>query len=632
MASFTTQHNTSNGRLGTFSFDLPIQTPFLFPVSYLMSGTTAKGGATWKYILQDQQEETKPFTLMRRQSPLLSQVLHFLDYRVSPNGVKKWREKSIKGLYNEQIEGLNYQAPLFLDSGGFKLMFRTGLDLELERYGISLREGEEAKSILKLQKDLGGDIVATLDYPLPPGLSPLEMETRMTRSRENAIETARLLQQDGKFEDFSPFLHMAVHGLSPEAISGYVTSLFMSLQEEELTEINFGLAIGSLVPLRKGLQKNALMIDIIRAAVSAVPEKVKNRIPFHVFGVTGLIVPFLAYLGIDTFDSSTFAQDARSLKYISPDTFERHNIMEMAPKDIICNCFICTEMKKERKLQELQESLISETRGVPQESGFYKSKYYADIALHNLELDNAILEKAREAIRADTLDEYLVELSRNFPRMRDALTAVSAHDEKLRTKATRYVLPTPERLHFVKEEPARYITLTHTPDDFNINSNGYHPTGDNKILLIIPCSREKPYSNSHTHTHISKYLEESIPNWQDKIDKVTLSGLYGPVPVTHESKPAVLEYEFSLISTNHTQIEECTNRLVQFLEKHKDHYDQYIAYGTSNAYRTVFDKTAKQFSELDIYPKKPKARRLNEFFRIKNITELTTHLEETLQT
>ena len=215
--------------------------------------------------------------------------------------------------------------------------------------------------------------------------------------------------------------------------------------------------------------------------------------------------------------------------------------------------------------------------------------------------------------------------------MRDTLTAVAAHDKTLKIKATRYISPTPQRRNFVKESPVRYITLTHTPDDFNVNANGYQPTDGKKILLIIPCSREKPYSNSHTHRYLSKHLEQHIPNWQDKIDKVTLSGLYGPVPVACETKQPVLEYEFSLTSANHAQIEECTHRLVQFLKQHGNHYEHCIAYGTSNAYRTVFDKTAKQFSKLNVFPQKPKARRLNEFFRIKNITELTLYLKETLQ-
>jgi predicted RNA-binding protein len=122
------------------------------------------------------------------------------------------------------------------------------------------------------------------------------------------------------------------------------------------------------------------------------------------------------------------------------------------------------------------------------------------------------------------------------------------------------------------------------------------------------------------------HLEESIPNWQDKIDKVTLSGLYGPVPYECEKERSVLEYDFRLTTNNKNQIEECTNRLVQFLERHGKHYEQCIAYGTSNAYRTVFDKTAKQYAVLKVFPINVKSRRLTEFFRKTNIDELLLFL------
>lgn len=625
MPSFIVKHETRNGRLGTFLFKQLIQTPFLFPVAFLMSGTTARGGATWKYILQDQAPNLKPYTLMRRNSPLLSQVLHFIDYRVSPAGVQNWRKASIKGLYNKQITELNYQAPLFLDSGGFKLMYRTGLDLS--RYGISLSPGTEAKSILQLQHDLGGDIVATLDYPLPPNLKPSEAQKRMLRSRENAIQTALLLRDDEEFKDYNPFLFMAVHGLTPEAISGYVKTLFKQVKENELGDLDFGLAIGSLVPLRSSHKIN-LIVSLVQATIKAIPKEFIQRVPIHIFGATGLLVPYLAYMGIDTFDSSTFAQEARALNYLLPNTFQRRNILEMARRDIACVCPVCQHLIEDKNLQELQTSLTSEIVGKPQLSGYYKSKYYADIALHNFELDLGILKNTRTAIQSDVLDDYLIELAREVPRMEEPLTAIAAEDEKLRIKASR-VIQSLSHLPLVKQKrPIRFISLEHIPDDFNINANGYQPTGNKSVLLIIPCSREKPYSESHSHKHLSAYLEKNIPDWQCYIDKVTLSGLYGPVPYEYEKDKAVLEYDFRLTTDNYGQIEECTNRLLRFLERHGDHYEHCIAYGTSNAYRTVFDKTAKQYTRLKIFPEKPKSRRLNEFFRKKNIAELISYLQE----
>ena len=547
--------------------------------------------------------------------------------RFSPAGVQNWRNVSIKKLYNEQIADLNYQAPLFLDSGGFKLMHRTGLDLS--RYGISLTPKKEAKSILKLQRDLGGDLIATLDYPLPPNLNPSEAEKRMRRSRKNAIQTARLLRDDKEFEDYNPFLFMAVHGLTPEAISKYVKALFRQIKKYELDDLDFGLAIGSLVPLRS-THKIDLIVSLVRATIASIPKRFAHKVPIHVFGTTGLLVPYLAYLGIDTFDSSTFAQEARALKYILPQTFHRRNILEMAKQDIECDCPICQNLKIDNNLHELQTSLVSETVGIPQPSGYFKSKYYADVALHNFELDLKILKGTREAIQAESLDDYLIEIARDAPRMAKVLATITAEDDDLRNKSSRTIHPFPQPAIVKHVSPTRFISLEHKPDEFNINANGYQPKGNKPILLIIPCSREKPYSESHSHKYLSTHLREDIQDWEEKIDKVTLSGLYGPVPYEYEKDAPVLEYDFQLTSNNKTQIEECTNRLIQFLERHGAHYKLCIAYGTSNAYRTIFDKTAKEFPDLKIFPKQPKSRRLNEFFRKKNVSELVQCLQETL--
>lgn len=627
---FTINKATHNGRLGTFSFAhmLPapfhtIQTPFLFPVAFLMTGTTARGGATWKYILQDQDEKTKQYTLLRRNSPVLSQVLHFLDYRISPDSLQNWRNNSIRKLYNDQLNNLHYQAPIFLDSGGFTLMWRTGLDLS--RYNLSLDPEQETKSILELQKDLGGNIVATLDYPLPPNLVPTEIPKRTARSLENAIQAAKLLREDDTFKDYRPFLYMAVHGLTPEAISNYVQKLFSRIEEEELSKADFGLAIGSLVPLRKDPNKVSQVINIIQAAVSAIPEEYKSRVPVHIFGATGLSVPFLAYAGIDTFDSSTFAQEARSLQYILPHTFQRRNIMEMSAQDIArCQCPICQNMN----LQELKSSLTSETVGKRQASGHYKSKYYADVALHNLELDLGVLKGTRKAIESEALDDYIIKIAKEVPRMQPTLDALTANCQELKRKASQSIHPAPQKNTVIREAPVYYVSLSHTPDSFDINNNGYHPKDKKPVLLIIPCSREKPYSDSHSHQHLVTQIAKSITDWENKIDKVTLSGLYGPVPHVCEMEPEVMGYDFRLVSSNRGQIDRCVERLTLFLKRHGHYYEHCVAYGTSNAYRIVFDRTARQYERLEVFPKTPKRRTLQEFFKIQNIEELVKYLEE----
>lgn len=618
MPGFKVTTAATRGRLGEFAFGSPIQTPYLFPVAFMMTGTTARGGATWKYVLQADLKQG----LLRRNLPVLTQVLHFLDYKVSPNGLNIWRGKSIRGLYNEQIEDLNYKAPIFLDSGGFKLMWRTGLDLS--PYNLSLKPEEEAKSILALQRDLGGDLVASLDYPLPPNLHPDEMNDRMLRSRNNAIQAASLLRVDPEFKGYRPFLYLAVHGLTPEAISNYVSTLFEQIEQNGLGESNFGLALGSLVPLRMS-RKSGLIFELVKAAVGAIPPQYKDRVPIHIFGVTGLLVPFLAYCGVDTYDSSTFAQEVRNLNYLLPTSFQRRNVLEMTQADITCECRICRELD----LHEVQEGLVYDNPGKPLPNGHYKSKYYAEIALHNLELDLEIVDKTQNAIKASRLDELLVEITRSVPRLKNTLEALAIGDNNLKVKAERFVTGVPNK-SVSPNSSASFISLLFTPDAFNINANGYHPVGGKPVLLIIPCSRQKPYSDSQSHRYLSKALDEIDPQWQKWIDKITLSGLYGPVPAEFELNDAVLHYDFRLTTNNSAQVELCAERLVEFLERHGEHYKYCLAYATSNAYRTVLEKVAHQYGRLSILPESPRSRTLREFFREANIQELTSKIQAVL--
>jgi hypothetical protein len=136
----------------------PLSTPHLYPVINFITGTTPNGGGIWRYICNDLLDH------QRGDVPAMSQVLHFLDYHLSPAALERWRVKPLREHYRQdRREPVEYRAPLFLDSGGFKLLFKP--ELTLAPYGL-LEPGHEAESILKLQRDFGGDLIASLDYPL----------------------------------------------------------------------------------------------------------------------------------------------------------------------------------------------------------------------------------------------------------------------------------------------------------------------------------------------------------------------------------------------------------------------------------------------------------------------------------
>ena len=574
-----------------------------------MTGSTPRGGGLWKYLLRD---------FMKRDTPMLSQVLHFLDFPVNGKTLAKWRHKTICEWYQD-VNG-PYNAPLFLDSGGFKLLYNTGLDLT--EFGIE--KETEADDILALQEDFGGEIFASLDYPLPPGLERSEAEKRMNLSLENACRAATLLSAKAQ----PPFLYVCCHGQSQSDIEAYVRRVF-----DRLTGVlpAFGLAIGSLVPLR-GKQDSAVL-ERICGVLSAIPDSARQHTPIHAFGVSGELAPILAFMGIDSFDSTSYIQAARGLNYADPLTRAKRKLMEL--DELTCTCRICSEVS----LDEMQGALMEEASYKKTSSGKYKSEYYAAIALHNFELEAELLSRMTRAIEADDALEELCRHASSGRGIRAAIDWLKTNDESFASRMARTIVAVPasENRHAGKRNPnqlelfqttreeATSLSLDYTPDSFVI-PECYMPPSDKRVLLAIPCAGKKPYSLSRTHSIINTKLQAAFGVNQQEIHKVTLSGLYGPVPEEFESEEPVVRYDFQLSPRNSAQIRLGAERFNAYLDKHGDRYALVVGYATSHAYRMVFESIQGNRPDFILLPVKPRQKRLSEFFRHVHLDELIKEL------
>ena len=592
----------------------PLSTPILYPVISFMTGSTPRGGGLWKYLLRD---------LMKHDVPMLSQVLHFLDFPFEGKHLTKWRQKTMREWYQE-VNGV-YNAPLFLDSGGFKLLYSTGLDLK--KFGIE--KETEADDIFALQEDFGGEIIASLDYPLPPGLERSEAEKRMNLSLENAYRVAELLTTKAR----PPFLYVCCHGQSQSDIENYVRQVF-----DRLLGVlpSFGLAIGSLVPLRG--KQDAAVLERICGVQKAIPESERHHTPIHAFGVSGELTPILTYMGVDSFDSTSYIQAARGLNYADPLTRSKWKLMEL--DELTCTCRICREVS----LDEMQRTLMEEVSYKRTSTGKYKSECYAAIALHNFELEAGLLSRMKDAIEADEALEELVRHASTGRGIRRAVDWLMENNEAFASRMAKTVIGSsasenrrtvesnPDQLELFpalskketssdlrKEQPT--ISLNYTPDSFFIPAD-YEPPKDKRVLLAIPCAGKKPYSLSRTHTIINTKLQNAFGKNQRVIHKITLSGLYGPVPEEFESEEPVVRYDFQLSPRNTAQIQLGADRFKAYLDKHSDHYTLVVGYATSQAYRKVFEYLQEDRSDFILLPIKPKQKRLSEFFRHVHLDEL----------
>ena len=636
MPTYHTVTSTPHGRIGELRLSTnnrKLETPVLYPVVNFVTGTSTRGGGVWKYILK---------ILMQRQTPMLSQILHFLDFPLTGRYLDNWRGKSMREHYREQ-NGV-YDGTLFLDSGGFKLLYNTGLDLE--EFGI--HKATEAEDILNLQLGFEGDIVASLDYPLPPNLARPEAEARMKQSIANAVQVAERLAINTTEIGTVPYLYTCCHGQSGEDTSDYVSQLFAQVGH---ILPSFGLAVGSLVPLRG--KDDSEVMELVNGVVQAIPDDRRDTTPIHAFGVSGVLTPLLAYIGVDTFDSSGYIHTSRSLTYSQPHTQKKLRIMEMDETD--CDCYICEAYP----LQEIQQAFMDKQSYRATSTGKFKSEYYAAIGLHNFQTEADILDEMRTAIAADDALEGLVRhlaKYQNFRGLRRATAWLSEYDTTLAVRLARTLvqMPTPIKAKHTQRDlnqlelfPPDYggteneiqtiqtdrdtqtVSLAYTPDDFRVPED-YQPPNGKDILLVIPCAGKKPYSLSRTHTMVANRLQAAFGEEQERIHKITLSGLYGPVPEEFEMEEAVTRYDFQLSPKNKSQIEQCATRLVDYLEKYSDNYTLKIGYATSRAYRAVFTLTEERFPTLILLPKELRQKRLAEFFRHTNLDALVEVIRDKL--
>ncbi|MCX9074320.1 MAG: tRNA-guanine transglycosylase [Candidatus Methanoperedens sp.] len=245
-----------------------------------------------------------------------------------------------------------FDGTFFVDSGG----------LQGRLYDLKLNPIE----ILRIQEGIGADIASTLDIPILPqdNITNLQHANYLKTSIKNAILSSRKKQREDML------LFAAIHGND--------ISVMMNTVDYLNKKGNFdGFAIGGLVAKRSDFRK---VVDI----VIAVRKKIGDK-PLHVFGLGGpSMIPLLTYLGVDSFDSSSFLKAGSKRIYFVPGEgsieFREMEKLNMLP----CVCPVCSD------------KTFEEVRG--------KRKL---IALHNLWAICYEIRKLKMKIQDGTLEEYL---------------------------------------------------------------------------------------------------------------------------------------------------------------------------------------------------------------------------------
>jgi len=244
---------------------------------------------------------------------------------------------------------LGFQGIIFVDSGGY-LGLKTSLNIDQE-------------TAIRIQEKVGADMASTLDLPFN-----MRCDWKIHDKIIESIKNARKAHEQKSREDM--LLYASVHGNDPLILRNVLRFL-------SKFDAFDGYAIGSLLPVRSDFR---LIIDLIISARSTISDK-----PLHIFGLGGfLTIPLLAYLGVDSSDSTSFIICAGKRLYFVPG-YRQIPMWKLAKiGELPCNCPICCsksidEIRTDRSL----------------------------IALHNLWAIWFEIRQARFAIAEHRLESYL---------------------------------------------------------------------------------------------------------------------------------------------------------------------------------------------------------------------------------
>ncbi len=504
-----------------------------FPVVHLLTGPPGltRNGGIWRTI--------KASMKMVDQNPsFMVQAMHFTTYTLSQAAWEEWGfEHPIANRLIKELERtFGDGRDVFLDSGGFQLLHSDKVDLS--KWNLEMNR----ENILELQLKYKPNRIASLDSPISPG-TPHDIARKLQRI---SIDNAAWLVGRIEEEESKPRVYLAVHGRTPREVSAYLTKLWKSIPDRMFRDVDFGLALGSQVPLSRN---RGLISANISTVLKWMNRKCRPEVPLHVFGAGDSLIGSIVHrqtLGREiSFDNSTYAQSAFRLKVYDPDALAyRQWTPQSLPE---CTCWACEKLRYlgEKSLMEIMNFPAYQSHAI---NGLKvsRSEVFAYIALHNM-----VWWKQR-----------IKHVDRNFSTIPKTIA-----------------LPNESRL---------------TPASYSFPLRQFKPESRN--LLILPCTHGRPYSKSPKQKRVIRYLADIGLRENIDYDRITVSGLFGPVHWKDETLPAILGYDYELRSTaTQHHINNLRFALGTTLNVIRKKYDSVIGYLNPKIYLKTFGPVIQDF-------------------------------------
>jgi len=377
---FKILYNNGHSRIGQLKINgKKLETPYLFPVmSFFCGGNWESrfGGGIYRNL----KEEFLTNPLFKEYfSGVMTSIAQISDFHISKDKLENYYlQKTIP-------EWFKYKGILFVDSGGFKILTNRGINGK--NFQITAQE-----EVINYQKRFGADIIVPLDYPIAPNLKRRKKMENIRLTIENTIYLLTKKPQ-------KKLTYLAVHGHSKKDFEFFLRSLIEGLERENssLRKID-GIAIGSLVPLKSNYFR---IVEIVQACKQVLADYSLESLPLHIFGISSSLLPILIFLGVDTFDSTSYIYSAINGVYYK-ENLRRQHITKVRFNQ--CNCKVC---KNKNLLNRLKQAKKSSSRD-----------NMAPLAVHNLIMLHEEIKKLKEVIKTEDENKLKSFLLKRYGRMR----------------------------------------------------------------------------------------------------------------------------------------------------------------------------------------------------------------------
>lgn len=367
MNHFEVQHASGEARTGHITANgVSLQTPYMFPVVNFYGGGNASslfGGGIYRTVKEfiinhGSIPTTQSYDIYFR--GVMTSIASLTDFNINQEKLEFYLSVPIK----ERPEFEDFDGLLFVDSGGYKVMTKGGLEGQDFAKNI---DQEEAHAV---QRDLGPDIMVNLDIPITP---EDDYETRVSKTQETVKNAKQFIDQS---DDFDGLRYLTVHGYNRSMFERFFDT-YDEVFDGPVDEFFDGIAIGSLVPKK---DSPSSQLQAVIDCVESLEARNLRHLPLHAFGVSGQVMPLLVANGVDSFDSASYIHSAVNRLYMT--SLSESVTLEEADFEA-CDCTVCQT-----------DELVDRMQGNAQ----YQKDILGPVAVHNLIIQQQELDSMTEVI------------------------------------------------------------------------------------------------------------------------------------------------------------------------------------------------------------------------------------------